>query len=202
MTDSTSTTSHDDFVEAIIADRDAFDAEQKRIAAEAEARKSIARGALTQSLFSANLDIDDLHKVAKFIEDGCEFEQVIIVDNDDDSTELEELKAKLAKLERERDELKADIEDAEKGCEFHMDLKTKKNLSDSIGIFSKLSNGNGGFVSNWAQVIDAGFEKIREDAQKNKPKPRPMPKSPPVATDTSDKDKDEKKSVKDRILGK
>lgn len=201
MTDSTSTTSHDDFVATIIADRDAFDAEQKRLAAEEEAKKSIVRGALTQAVFSADLSVDDLHKVIRFIQGGCKAEEIVIVNGDDTSEELEELKAKLAKLERERDELKADIEDAEKGCEFHMDLKTKKNLNDSIGIFSKLSNGNGGFVSNWAQVIDAGFEKIREDAKKGK-SPRPMPKSPPVTTDTSDKDKPKKKSLADRILGK
>ncbi len=198
MTDSTS---HDDFIAKIIADRDAFDAEQERLAAEVEAKKSIVRGALTQAVFTADLDIDDLHKVIGFIQGGCEAEEIIIVNGDDTSEELEELKAKLAKLERERDELKADIEDSKKGCEFHMDLKTKKNLNDSIGIFSKLSNGSGGFVSNWAQVIDAGFEKIREDAKKGK-SPRPMPKSPPVATDTSDKDEPEKKSLADRILGK
>lgn len=142
-----------------------------------------------------------LEALKAFIANDCEFEQVIIVDNDDDSTELEKLRASLAIAERERDELKADIEDSKKGCEFHMDLKTKKNLSDSIGIFSKLSNGNGGFVSNWAQVIDAGFEKIREDAKRSK-SPRTMPKSPPVTTDTSDKGKPKKQSLADLILGK
>lgn len=195
MTDSTSTTSHDDFVASLIADRDAFDAEQERLAAEAEAKKSIVRGALTQSLFSANLDIDDLHKVIGFIQGGCEAEEIIIVNGDDTSEELEELKAKLAKLERGNAELRKENERLS-----HLDddlilaFKDKDEFRKAQAILTTCTNGGGKLIDP-RRVVSALKPKEQQKDEKG-------PSGPPTTPAPAQSDKSEKKSVKDRILGK
>lgn len=195
MTDSTSTTSHDDFVEAIIADRDAHRAEQERIAAEAEAKKSIARGALTQAIFASDLDIDDLHKVIGFIEGGCEAEEIIIVNGDDTSEELEELKAKLAKLERERDELRKENKRLS-----HLDHELILAFDDEVefrkaqAILTAATNGGGKLIDP-RRVVSALKPKEQQKDEKG-------PSGPPTTPAPAQSDKSEKKSVKDRILGK
>lgn len=193
MTDSTSTTSHDDFVASLIADRDAFDAEQERLAAEAEAKKSIARGALTQSIFQADLGIDDLHKVIGFIKSGC-IEQVVIVDNDDD-TELDKLKAKLASVEHDNAELRKENKRLS-----HLDHELILAFDDEVefrkaqAILTTCTNGGGKLIDP-RRVENA----LKPQEQKREQKGA---SGPPTAEQSSKADKPEKKSLADKILGK
>jgi len=194
MTDSTSTTSHDDFVASLIADRDAFDAEQERLAAEAEAKKSIARGALTQSIFQADLGIDDLHKVIGFIKSGC-IEQVVIVERAS-MTELDKLKAKLASVEHDNAELRKENKRLS-----HLDHELILAFDDEVefrkaqAILTTCTNGGGKLID--PRRVESALKPSAATREKKGPSGPPTTPTP-----KSDKDKPEKKSLTDRILGK
>lgn len=193
MTDSTDTTTHDDFVSSLIADRDAFQAEQERIEAEHEAAKSIARGALTQAIFQADLDVDDLNKIEAFIEADCEFEQVVIAaGNSDDSAEL---KAKLAQLERDNAELLTENERlAHFDGELILTFKDENEFRKAQQILQACVNGGGKFIDP-RRVENA----LKPQEQKREQKGA---SGPPTAEQSSKADKPEKKSLADKILGK
>lgn len=197
MTDSTDTTTHDEFVSTLIADRDAFRAEQERIKAEQEAEKSIARGALTQAIFRASLGVDDLSKVIAFIEGGCEFEQVVIAGDSDDSTELDELKAKLATVERENAELLKENERlAHLDDELILAFNDEQEFKKAQAILKACVNGGGKFIDP-RRVENA----LKPKEERREPK---GPSRPPTAPSSSksDKDEPEKKSLADKLLGK